>query len=163
MQRQQKGSAALGWIVAILRERNIPFQITGGLAAIAYGATRPLVDIDLDIPESRFGDILPLVSAYLVRGPLQFRDESWDLLLATLNYEGQEIDLGGAFDAKIFDRNRNTWVTCRADFTTSVEYTVLGLKVPVIKKEALIAYKSILSREVDTIDLKMIGGGTLTL
>lgn len=37
-----------------LKENNIQFQISGGLAAITYGAKRPLYDIDIDVHK---GDI----------------------------------------------------------------------------------------------------------
>ena len=44
--------AALIWITNILKKHQIPFQISGGLAAIAYGASRSLADIDIDIPDN---------------------------------------------------------------------------------------------------------------
>lgn len=37
--------SALIWITDILKQHQIPFQISGGLAAIAYGATRPFSKI----------------------------------------------------------------------------------------------------------------------
>ena len=43
---------ALIWITDIIKKHHTPFQITGGLAAIAYGANRPLLDIDIDIPDN---------------------------------------------------------------------------------------------------------------
>lgn len=43
--------AALHWIVGKLTSRNIPFAIVGGLAAIAYGSSRSLNDIDMDVEE----------------------------------------------------------------------------------------------------------------
>lgn len=47
----KNAKAALIWIADILKKQQIRFQISGGLAAIAYGANRPLADIDIDIPE----------------------------------------------------------------------------------------------------------------
>lgn len=44
--------AALDWLIPILTHSRAPFQITGGLAAHLYGATRPINDIDIDIPVS---------------------------------------------------------------------------------------------------------------
>lgn len=50
---QQNIKEALAWITNILKKYSIPFQITGGLAAILYGSKRPLEDIDIDIPEEK--------------------------------------------------------------------------------------------------------------
>jgi hypothetical protein len=38
---------AAQWIVRLLRDRDIPFLICGGLAAKGYGSERDLNDIDL--------------------------------------------------------------------------------------------------------------------
>lgn len=38
------------WIVGLLRDKEIPFQICGGLAAKGYGAERELYDINLFVP-----------------------------------------------------------------------------------------------------------------
>lgn len=158
-----KVALALKWITGILYENQIPFQITGGLAAHAYGATRPFADIDVDIPEEYLQKLLPRVRPFVVLGPTHFRDEFWDLQLMTLNYHDQEIDLGGAYQAKIFDPRRQDWIQVNSDFSTSVMKLILGIEVPVIEKNALIAYKTILSREVDLIDIEMISKKSKTM
>ena len=85
---------ALIWITGILEEKNIPFQISGGLAAKIYGSPRPLNDIDIDIPRDGFAKILSAVEAYIVFGPADYENGKWDLYLMTLDYHGQEIDIG---------------------------------------------------------------------
>ena len=84
---------ALVWITQILKSRQIPYQITGGLAARAYGAERPINDIDIEIPDNRIDDILPEIRQYIIEGPLHFNDGVWELNLITLRYKGQFIDL----------------------------------------------------------------------
>ncbi len=96
--------AALAWIVGALRERGVPFQITGGLAARCYGAKRPLVDIDIDVPEEHLPSLGRVLAEHVVFGPGRFRDDDWDLTLLTLRYAGQNIDLGGAYETRFFDR-----------------------------------------------------------
>lgn len=49
---------AAQWIVALLRERNIPFVICGGLAAQGYGAKLELNDIDLFVPGEHFSSVV---------------------------------------------------------------------------------------------------------
>lgn len=144
---------AFQWIVTLLQKYHIPFQITGGLAAQAYGSKRELADIDIDLPEDRLADLLPEVKDFATFGPAQFQDEHWDLQLLTLEYQGQEIDLGGAYQTKIFCAKKKEWVPCPSDFSKSIQKIVFGFKVPIISKEELIQYKTMLGRDVDKVDL----------
>lgn len=148
--------AALSWIVAIFKKHNIPFQISGGLAAIAYGAVRPLADIDIDIPDAAFDLIMADVNDYIIYGPARYKSEKWDLLLMTLNYHGQEIDIGGADETRIFNEKTHQWQKLTDDFSKVEMKEIFGLQLPVIPYENLVAYKKILAREVDLIDLKEI-------
>src|SRR3990167_5068683 len=100
---------ALIWITNILRRYSIPFQIAGGLAVRAYGSTRELMDIDIDISENDFEKIINEVKPFIIFGPAQFKDDKWDLFLLTLNYMGQEIDLSGAYTIKIYNNNTHVW------------------------------------------------------
>lgn len=148
--------AALVWITDILKELHIPFQIAGGLAARAYGATRELEDIDIDIPEDQFGVLYQRVKEFVIDGPDQHQDEHWDILLMTINYHDQLIDIGGAYHTKIRGKESDAWRLLKTDFS-KVEYVNLfGVDVPVIARAELIAYKKILMREVDVEDVKQI-------
>src|SRR5688572_16300745 len=111
-------NVAFTWIITILKKLNIPFQITGGLAAVAYGATRPLAGIDFDIPEEKFSLLKNEVKCFIIYGPEQFKDESWDLLLMTLKYHDQLIDFSGAYHTKIYNKMTHQWQVMPADFST---------------------------------------------
>jgi len=144
---------ALKWIVSILRKYNITFQISGGFAANIYGAKRPINDIDIDVPEDVMELLLPDIEPYITFGPARYKDKKWDLKLITLNYKGQEIDIGGAFEAKIFDGQNKVWVHCPAKFETAQIHTIYGVEVPVVRPQDLIEYKKLLDGEHQKTDI----------
>ncbi len=77
----EKAAKALRWIVDILHNQQIAFQISGGLAARVYGSTRELDDIDIDIPEESFAIIQPAIQSHIIFGPEQLKDQSWNIFL----------------------------------------------------------------------------------
>lgn len=151
---------ALHWITSLLKKNNIPFQITGGLAAHIYGCTRPVADIDIDVAvdlrSEKMKKLLPEIEPYLIFGPERYRSDTWDLALITLNYQGQEIDLCEALTAKIFNKNFNCWENYGVSFETAQIHKIFGLEVPVISREHLIDYKTKLAREVDVLDIEVL-------
>lgn len=147
---------ALSWIIDIIQKHNIPFQIAGGLAAKAYGSTRKLWDIDIDISETDFCKIKNDVKPSITFGPSQFKNKSWDLFLMTLNYQGQEIDISGAYYTKIYNSKNNSWERIATDFSKVNNIEIYGLILPIIACEELIAYKKILSRPVDLLDVEYL-------
>lgn len=110
-------AAALSWLVDLLSSRGIPFQVVGGLAAQAYGATRSLNDLDFYIPMQRFEDMAPEFRPYLTRPPLPYKDDAWDLTFAQLIYTGQKIELGGVEGAMYFDQASGAWLPQHIDFS----------------------------------------------
>ena len=146
-QHMKDTAKALAWIVSILRQRQIPFQIPGGLAAKAYGSQRDINDVDIDIPDNRIPDILEVVQPYITYGPTRHRDKKWDCLLLTLNYEGQEIDISGAYSIKIHDDIRDAWIDSPTDFSKAIPMELFGLTVPVMPAEDLAKYKKMLEGE----------------
>ena len=147
---------ALKWITTILQKHQIPFQISGGFAAHIYGSTRPVNDIDIDLPEEKFDLILPEIKPYIIFGPAQYKDARWDLKLVTLNYNGQEIDLGGAFKAKIFNDELQSWTNFSANLQKTQSHNLNGLIIPVIAPQDLINYKKLLSGNHQKKDIKAI-------
>jgi hypothetical protein len=147
---------ALSWITSLIKKHNIPFQIAGGLATQAYGSTRELHDIDIDIPEKDFETIKSEIAPFITFGPDYFKDECWDLFLMTLNYHGQEIDISGACDARIYNKKDNIWEKIVTGFSKVNFIKVYNLNLPVIRCKELIAYKKILSRPVDLLDIEYL-------
>lgn len=155
MNKTQK--SALIWITTLLKKYQIPFQLTGGFAARVYGASRPLADIDIDIPNDKFEIIKKDVSEFVTYGPEHFKSDKWDLLLMTLNYQGQEIDLSGIDHTKIFDDKRGLWVELSGNLSQATICNIDELILPVIPKSNLIAYKKILARPEDIVDVNEMG------
>ncbi len=146
--------AALKWIVEILVRNKITFQITGGFAAKLYGSNRELADIDIDVKEDCFDQLLPEVKQYVLSGPEEYKDEEFDVKLMTLEYKGQVIDIAGK--AKIFYKNLKEWIEIKPDFLNNNYISIYDINIPVITKKALIEYKSKLLREVDKEDISAL-------
>lgn len=147
---------ALAWVVNVLNSKNIPFQISGGLAAKIYGSPRPLNDIDIDISEKNFNNIYEDVKPYIIYGPSQYKDEKWDCYLMTLNYFGQEIDICGANNTKITAKDNITWISLSSDLKNTNYQEYLGIMVPVIPKQELIDYKRQLNGGHQLVDINAI-------
>ncbi len=152
---------ALNWIISILNKHNITYQITGGLAAKVYGATRPLADIDIDVSNAAIESILSDVKPFIVYGPMRYQDELWDILLLTLDYHGQLIDFSGADDGLVFNSQLTKWKKCEVNFSAAVKKKINNLTVSIIDKNELIKYKSELKREVDLLDVEALTGAKL--
>jgi hypothetical protein len=143
------------WIIEILEENNIPFKISGGFAACAYGVNRELADIDIEVNDKDILLISHEVKSYITHGPYRYKDNNWDLELMTLQYEGQEIDIAG-IGAKIFNKESGDWENSSTDLTNYELIEIYGKKVPVEKIDSLITYKTKLSREVDIEDVRQL-------
>lgn len=151
---------ALRWIDDILKKHNISYQVTGGLAAKVYGSLRPLVDIDIDVSNNDIAIILPEIEPYLIFGPERYQDEMWDILLLTLDYHGQLIDISGADDGKVYNLLQNDWEACVVNLSAR-EFTMIeNISVPVINKFDLVQYKSKIRRPVDLEDLEFLNKNT---
>ena len=147
---------ALRWITNLLDEEGIPYQVVGGLAARAYGALRPIIDIDFYIPESGLSKLLPRVEKYVTRHPQRYISDLFDVIFMALEFEGQEIELSIAEGAKIFNSKEKRWVSEKIDFNDSNYLEIEGVLVPVIPLDRLIRYKRILARAVDLQDIEEI-------
>lgn len=148
---------ALTWIVRLFEEKGVPYQLVGGLAARAYGATRPIVDVDFYVSADGFERIEPDLEPYFLRSPSFYQDEDWSLTFSRVQYAGQTIELGLAEGAKFKDHSRGTWEDAAIDFDAGVRKELFGVGLQVMSRSQLISYKEKLGREVDRQDLKEMG------
>ena len=144
---------ALRWIVEILRGAGIPFEIDGGMAAEAYGAGRELADIDINVPEDDFDKVVPLVREYLHFGPKWYRDDHWEILMMTVKYAGQNIDIGALGQMRYFDAEAKRWAEFPVDLSEVRMLDWMGMKLPFINEVKLMIYKQQLGRGVDRKDV----------
>ncbi|MBI5470347.1 hypothetical protein HY968_03480 [Candidatus Kaiserbacteria bacterium] len=150
---EKKTVDALRWIVNLLNKYGIVYQISGGFAAKLYGSSRPVNDIDIDLSQRHFHVLLPEISQYITYGPARFNDGKWDVELITLNYNGQEIDLSGADDTRITNKERTAWIPYPNDISRALTLTVEGEPIKVMHPRDLALYKSLLDGDHQKSDI----------
>jgi hypothetical protein len=84
-----------------------------------------------------------------------FIDENWKIVLMTLNYEGQEIDICST-EAQIFNQKMKTWEQRNGNLENSINTEIYGKSIKIDSIQSLISYKSKLGREVDIEDVKQL-------
>ncbi|MGE5140048.1 MAG: hypothetical protein ACM3JD_11340 [Rudaea sp.] len=151
--------AALSWLVSLLSRHNVPYQVVGGLAAQAYGATRPLVDIDLYVPLDLAQAAVQEMRPFIVREALPHRSDSWDLVYLALDFHGVYIEIGdSSTNPRFYDRLDQRWEPQVIDYVASTIVSLYGIDVAVMPREELLRYKAMLDREVDHWDIQAIAG-----
>lgn len=143
---------AFNWIIDILENLRIDYKISGGLAVRAYGSSRELADIDIEVSNENIHKVFEHVKDFVVFGPEFYEDDSWKIDLMTLNYEGQDIDINGNL-GEIFNKNTNQWEKISSDLKDCFEKEIFGRLVKVDSVDSLIEYKTKLGREVDLEDV----------
>lgn len=147
--------SALKKVSQILTKNNIKFQISGGLAAIVYGAKRPLYDIDIDVYKKDITKIQEFFKEYISEDFYHLQDENFDIWLLTLKIDGVPVDISQVEDFYFCSTNSEK-VLMSPDLSKSVFIDFDGIKIPVENKDELIKYKKILARETDLADTKQI-------
>jgi hypothetical protein len=144
-------------VALTLAENNIPFQVTGGLAAIAYGANRPLWDIDIDVSKKDIPKIRELFKGDIKDDYHHVESEHWDIYVMTLQINGVQVDFSQIEENYQIDKHGNRIGGCY-DFSKAKGLEIEGIRLPVEDKEELVAYKKIIGRDTDLIDVRQITG-----
>lgn len=148
--------AAFRWIIALMREKQIPFEVFGGFDAKLFGSKRALADIDFAVSDRNVYKIAKLVKEYIIFGLKRYHDRNWNILLVTLHYKGQEIDICGISTAKIFDSKKKHWVKLDIPISKSVYKAIYGKRIPAVPKRDLMEYKKELNRRIDKADIRAL-------
>jgi len=136
---------------------DIEFQASGGLAAIAYGATRPLYDIDLEIYRRDAEKVRALFEDYITQdwnNELEGPEDEFDLWILKLDIKGVPIDINQVEDSRIKSKE-GEWIL-QPDTLEYEMRAVGGVELPVQSKASLIAYKKLIDRDTDLIDVEQI-------
>lgn len=147
---------ALKWIITILREQKIPYQICGGLCARFYGATRRINDIDIDIREKDFSRLQTIIKPYLISGPDLYVDKKWRVLMMSLKYKDQLIEFTNGDIVKISNSNRSKWLVFRYDLRDVTVIPWEGTILNLMKAEKILRYKKYLDGEKQKKDIRAI-------
>ena len=142
-------------IVHTLRGNNIPFQVSGGLAAIAYGAKRPLFDLDIDVNKRDIHKVRELFKDYIVDDFYNLQDKNFDIWLLSLRIDGITVDMTQAENSYYLGKD-GTRTRMDADLSKAKIINIEGIEVPVEDKEELISYKKITARDTDLDDIRQI-------
>ncbi|HEY0011203.1 MAG TPA: hypothetical protein VGB97_04865 [Candidatus Paceibacterota bacterium] len=145
------------YLIRSLEESGVEFQVSGGLAAMAYGARRPLYDIDLEIYKKDVEKVRNLFKDYitedwnhLAEGP----EDQFDLWMMTLSVRGVPVDINQVEGSRVRPVG-GAWVPQPETMHPQLlEFE--GIKLPVQDKDELIGYKRILARDTDLEDVDQI-------
>lgn len=149
-------AVTLRWLVSLLERHEVPHQVVGGLAARAWGATRPLHDIDVYVTRRGLDRLLPDLEPWIVRAPGPHDGPHWRLTFLKLLHHGTPVELAVADGACYRNAATAAWEDQAIDFDAGIRREVFGVTVPVISRERLLAYKRALDREVDRRDIAEI-------
>lgn len=145
---------ALRFLVNELNKNNIEFQASGGLGAIAYGGTRPLYDIDLEIYTKDAEKVRELFKRYLTVDWHRYEEEKdkFDLWLMGLEIDGIHIDINGVDGSVIITKDGER--VLQPEKMKTEKRIVESIEIPVQAKDDFIAYKRLLARDIDLQDVR---------
>ena len=147
-------AAALRWVCGLLDECAIPFQLTGDVAAAAYGAARPVRSLELFIAAEHVPALLRGAEEHVVDYPWRRRDDTWDRVALSLSHEGVTVDVCIVEAARFREAATGEWRDAHIDLASSETLTVGDVEAPVMPRGQLLDQKRRLDREVDRQDLR---------
>jgi hypothetical protein len=154
IQTKPHAKAALYWILDLLEKKQIDYLITGGLAANAYGSLRPLADIDLYVPDKNMAELEQSAKPYVISPIHNRRSAFWDIIYMVLSYQEQKIEIVSSHDLNMLDTTRLVWIKQSVDFSRYQWKVIFERKARIMERKDLIAYKRMINRDVDRLDIQ---------
>jgi len=143
----------LKFVVDTLNEHKIPFQVSGGLGAIAYGSKRELRDIDVEINKKNCPIVRELFKEFIAEDFRNYKNAEFDAWWMELNIDGVEVDINQVEECYAFDKEGNKQLLPGNLIDTELK-TIEGITFPVQNKKNLIEYKKMLARNTDLTDVE---------
>jgi len=147
---------ALKWVIKILRDQKVPYQISGGLCARFYGATRRINDIDIDIRKIDFPCLQAIILPYVIFGPDQYIDKKWNVFIMILKYQDQLIEFTSGDFSEISNTDRTKWLVFRYDLQDVNIIPWEGTTINLMRPEKILRYKKHLDGKKQKEDIKAI-------
>lgn len=124
---------------------------------MAYGGTRPLYDIDLEIYKRDAEKVRDLFKEYITEdwnNDLEGPEDEFDLWILKLEIQGVPIDINQVEDFRVKSK-AGEWIQ-QPEIMDYKLRTIEGMELPVQSKESLVAYKKLIARDTDLIDIEQI-------
>jgi hypothetical protein len=135
-------------------EYNIKFIVIGGLAAIAWGVKRKLVDIDIQVGTADFKKVEKIFAKEIIQSARHYKTEKWDIKQMIINLNGVDIDICQAEDFYVIKKGIKYLVPNSLAAASTKQ--VAGIEIPVLPLKELIKYKQLIARPVDMDDLSLL-------
>ncbi len=142
-------------VVQTLKEHEIKFQITGGLAAIIYGGKRPLFDIDLDVLKKDIEKVREIFKKYIIKDFHRHQSEYFDIWIMTLKINDVLVDISQGEDCSMRNK-KGEWVKMDTDLSHPTLVNFEGMELTVEPKNELTNYKKVLRRDSDLVDIDQL-------
>ncbi len=157
---EEQAASAVEWLADLFRDRDVRYAAAGGLAARAWGANRPLVDLDFYVHGEDLDRVESDLAPYVVQPLKELTNEHWDLSLLRLEYAGVPLELSVGEGAKYREAKTGKWHDACPDFDQCPEREFLDTRIRVMNREALLEYKRRVDRAVDRADVSSIERST---
>jgi hypothetical protein len=145
---------ALRRLVGILDGAAVAYQFTGGFAGNLHGSRWSLHDLDLDVAAADLPRLADPLRPFTTRPLGRYADHEFDLQLLRAEIEGVGIDVSQVEDAYAVRGGRR--VPLGTSLARRVRVPLLDFTVWVQPLDELIAYKELLGRAADLVELRAL-------
>lgn len=137
-----------------LSTNNVSFVVIGGLAAIAWGAKRPLVDIDIQISKVDFSKVADIFSDEIKVKHRHYKTDNWDIYQMIVQLHNVGIDICQA--EEFYAKKAGEELLLPNSINAAPIKRIAGVDIAVLPFDVLVEYKEFMRRKVDIEDLSSL-------